>query len=123
MIVRKQLERDLTLVVEQVKRLDGTSGRDEHEVEPGAAVFDEVDMVQVDQRRQIGRLTRERLVERAQRLTAALARIDAGSYGVCSDCGDAIHPGRLRALPEADACVPCQERREAPLGIRRARAA
>jgi RNA polymerase-binding transcription factor DksA len=37
----------------------------------------------------------------------ALARIAQGSYGRCSDCGDAINPQRLEALPEAVHCMSC----------------
>jgi DnaK suppressor protein len=46
--------------------------------------------------------------EREQRLRAALEAIEAGTYGVCVDCGAEIPEGRLRALPDAVRCVPCQ---------------
>lgn len=42
-----------------------------------------------------------------QQICAALARIDAGTYGVCASCGEAIKPARLEALPEAVTCVSC----------------
>lgn len=41
---------------------------------------------------------------------AAIARWDAGSYGICIDCGEPIPAGRLEARPFADRCVPCAER-------------
>ena len=47
-----------------------------------------------------------RQAERA-RLRAALARIDAGDYGFCDDCGEEIAPGRLRFDPAATRCVDC----------------
>lgn len=37
----------------------------------------------------------------------ALARIAAGSYGVCADCDEPIPAARLAALPVADRCVAC----------------
>ena len=46
--------------------------------------------------------------EREARLRAALAAIDAGTYGICVDCGAEIPEGRLRALPDSVRCVPCQ---------------
>ena len=46
--------------------------------------------------------------EREARLKAALEAIDAGTYGICVDCGEEISEGRLRALPDAVRCVPCQ---------------
>jgi DnaK suppressor protein len=35
-----------------------------------------------------------------------------GEYGVCAECGTAISPTRLRAIPDATTCVACQERLE-----------
>ena len=37
----------------------------------------------------------------------ALARLDAGTYGVCQRCGKAINPRRLEALPYVTLCVDC----------------
>jgi DnaK suppressor protein len=45
-------------------------------------------------------------------IDAALARIDAGSYGLCTDCGAAIAAARLQASPEAWRCLSCQEKAE-----------
>ena len=41
-----------------------------------------------------------------------LARIDAGSYGVCESCGQAIGKARLMAFPRAVLCVSCKQREE-----------
>lgn len=41
-------------------------------------------------------------------IDAALARLDAGTYGVCLRCGSAIAPRRLEALPWAAHCIACQ---------------
>lgn len=38
---------------------------------------------------------------------AALARIDAGTYGVCQRCGKSIRKERLDALPDTPFCVEC----------------
>jgi DnaK suppressor protein len=40
---------------------------------------------------------------------SALRRIVEGSFGVCLECGDDIHPRRLLAIPWAALCVHCQE--------------
>ena len=45
-------------------------------------------------------------------LDDALARLETGEYGLCEDCGEPINPERLRALPRARRCVPCQQTRE-----------
>jgi len=41
---------------------------------------------------------------------AALARVAAGTYGTCEDCGRAIAPGRLEARPAARRCIDCAQR-------------
>ena len=45
-------------------------------------------------------------------IQAALARIDAGTYGICETCGETISAARLTAMPTARRCVSCQERLE-----------
>lgn len=47
-----------------------------------------------------------------QMIDAALARLDAGEYGVCVDCELDIDPKRLRVLPFAVLCTDCATRRE-----------
>ena len=44
-----------------------------------------------------------------QDIRAALARIGEGNYGSCVDCGEAINPERLEALPETTHCVSCAD--------------
>ena len=45
-------------------------------------------------------------------IDAALARIEAGEYGVCRDCGGDIDPRRLSALQYALLCTECASQRE-----------
>ena len=43
----------------------------------------------------------------AQHVRSALARIAAGTYGTCTNCGEAIARARLEAQPTATACIAC----------------
>lgn len=43
---------------------------------------------------------------------AALARLEAGGYGICEACGKAIGDARLEALPTARLCIEDQARVE-----------
>lgn len=45
-------------------------------------------------------------------IDAALKRIEAGTYGVCIDCGVDIPAARLHAAPETPRCIACQEKFE-----------
>lgn len=42
----------------------------------------------------------------------AVARVDAGTYGVCESCQRPIGKDRLRAFPRATLCVTCKQREE-----------
>ena len=45
-------------------------------------------------------------------IEAALQRIEAGTYGICTNCGKQIPEERLEALPWATLCIDCQRQRE-----------
>lgn len=53
-------------------------------------------------------LRRGALSERVE-VDAALARVDAGTYGICVACGRPIAPGRLEVRPMATRCIACAE--------------
>jgi len=83
------------------------------------------EVVELDQTR-VGRLSRmdamqaqamsvetgRRRRQQLQEIDAALARIKAGEYGDCYECGEIIHPGRLEANPAATLCIKCAEASE-----------
>jgi len=46
-------------------------------------------------------------------LDATRGRLEAGTYGVCIDCGDEIAPSRLEVYPTAERCIACQSGYEA----------
>lgn len=46
------------------------------------------------------------------RIDAALEKIDAETFGLCETCGKKISKARLKAVPYAELCVPCQEKQE-----------
>jgi RNA polymerase-binding protein DksA len=45
-------------------------------------------------------------------IDAALARIEAGTYGRCQNCAREISPERLEAIPWATLCLDCKRREE-----------
>jgi RNA polymerase-binding transcription factor DksA len=55
----------------------------------------------------------EVIAAQRDRVSRALERLDAGSYGQCVDCGNPMPEERLDAKPDAERCVPCQQRFEA----------
>src|ERR1043165_227313 len=48
-----------------------------------------------------------------QAIEEALRRIDAGTYGVCRDCGEPIAAPRLNPTPGPRVCIPCKKKQSA----------
>jgi DnaK suppressor protein len=48
-------------------------------------------------------------VAEMEEIRRALTRIEAGTYGECDRCGDAIDPRRLEAVPGTDVCIACAD--------------
>jgi len=59
--------------------------------------------------------------ETLRKIDEALLRLSEGTYGVCSECDDAISEARLKALPFASLCRDCQEQAEDAAAERNAR--
>jgi DnaK suppressor protein len=100
--------------VERIRHMGGaaTSVQTMGAVGDTSQLADEVDVIQVNEDREMNFATRSLLVERANRLAEALERLRGGDYGTCQECGEAIAPARLKAMPEVTTCVGCQDRLE-----------
>jgi DnaK suppressor protein len=86
--------------------LTGGSDREEILIENAAEDFDRLQQ-QLNREVAIRNLDREsKLLKEVQ---AALNRVEEGTFGVCMRCEEEIPEKRLRALPWAAYCVPCQE--------------
>jgi DnaK suppressor protein len=86
--------------------LNGSSDREEILIENAAEEFDRLQQ-QMNREVAIRNLDREsKLLKEVQ---AAMARIDEETFGTCLRCEEAIPEKRLKALPWAAYCVPCQE--------------
>lgn len=106
--VRSRLERRRREILEAARRAATAVDelrRAEHDPEPTEVAQSEqlqYDLTQVGEaeQREIGRID------------AAIARLEAGAYGVCRTCGEPIDPNRLATLPSALDCADCSSLRE-----------
>jgi DnaK suppressor protein len=107
-VVKHDLQRRRRVILETSRRADAEidslrSAERDPEFEEGAQSEHE-------------QFTLSRLSEVQRReilqIDAALARIDAGEYGVCRDCGSDIDARRLKALPYAVLCTECASQHE-----------
>ncbi len=112
--IKQRLESELNHTMSRIRQLGGAVVLEEF---PGALgdytpLADEVDVIRLNEDREMSFATRSLLVERANKLAEALERLRGGEYGLCEECGEPIAPARLRAMPEVTRCVRCQDRVE-----------
>ncbi|MEV6581058.1 TraR/DksA family transcriptional regulator [Streptomyces sp. NPDC051582] len=50
--------------------------------------------------------------EMLEQTERALERLDAGTYGLCENCGKPIGKARMQAFPRATLCVDCKQKQE-----------
>jgi len=108
--VGTRIEQDLHAALSRLRQLGGAVAIMDLQATIGdsAPFADHLDQVQLSTTRDIGLATRELLQERANRLSAALDRLNEGAYGLCVECAESIAPARLEAVPEVETCVRCQ---------------
>ena len=70
---------------------------------------DELDRIQQAGDRDYAISNLERNSSRLREVRTALRSFDAGTFGICVDCGENINPKRLAAVPWASSCIACQE--------------
>lgn len=84
---------------ESLSDVSGENNYRDHMADQGSATFArELEMSLED-------IARENVV----RIDAALGRMAAGEYGVCTRCGAPIPAERLEAMPDAELCIECKE--------------
>jgi RNA polymerase-binding transcription factor DksA len=112
--IQERLEKELWGVMSRLRRMDGAVALEEMPgvIGDNSPFADEVDEIQANEGREIGFATRTLLVERVHKLRTALDHLRDGDYGTCVECGEPIAPARLRAMPEVETCVRCQDRIE-----------
>jgi RNA polymerase-binding transcription factor DksA len=81
------------------------------EMGPGDSQFDEEtggegDAMSIERERDLAMSAQARLA--IDDIDRALAKIDAGTYGICERCHQPIMKARLKALPHASLCVQCK---------------
>lgn len=104
---RKTLESLREQVARELRQRSGI------EVEHNADPMDQI-LSLIDRESRLNYL--ENLAARYRAVTQALARINRGEYGICQECDEPIPARRLEAIPWAECCVACQERREREMG-------
>ena len=70
---------------------------------------DQLDEIEAASQRTLAICNLDRDYNQLRNVRAALRRIEEGSFGICQQCDEEIHPKRLAAVPWAQFCTRCQE--------------
>lgn len=111
---KKDLDKFKALLLEEraniLNHLVELEGVSESELDQGGG--DSVDLAAME----ITQSSIQKLGNREKKLMdkidKALAKIEAGDYGVCENCGEDISHGRLEARPVAQLCIDCKTEQE-----------
>ncbi len=108
---KQQLLAQRASLLEQLANLrGGMVGRAEASAEHFGRPEDSTAQVSTERELEFALDARES--DELNQVASALGRIEAGTYGLCIDCGVEIPAARLHAAPEAARCIACQEKAE-----------
>ncbi len=106
-ILRSRLESEQKRLVEELEQLlASASPTDERrEGSPfGKREEEATETLELEKRTVLEKRIKEQLAD----VGHALLKFDEGTYGLCDNCGQAIDPARLEALPQASLCMKCK---------------
>lgn len=110
---RRDVQRYRTLLEEQLTALLGQGEKAVHEmVVDGEEIPDPNDRATVEEERNWSLRLRDRDRRLMGKIQQALARLETGTFGICTSCGRAIGEARLRARPVTDLCIACKTEAE-----------
>lgn len=78
----------------------------------GGAFPDPADRATMESERNLTLRIRDRERKLRNKIEEALARIEAGTFGICEDCGEEISFARLDARPVTTLCINCKSEQE-----------
>ena len=81
--------------------------------DPSANGKDSGDLAMANERHETTAREIERALTKIGDIDAALARLAAGTYGVCDSCSRPVSAARLKALPTTLHCISCARAVEA----------
>lgn len=97
---REQLEKQLSTIEENSfaatqSDISGEVAFDDETADAGTATFERERDLSIE----------NNVRDLMQKIDRALARMDAGRFGICDRCGKPIEKARVRALPYVDLCI------------------
>lgn len=111
--LKKKLQQEKEDIVKQLKQVTHETSFDKNKVQTkweNLGDKDEDNAMEVADYQDNVSLERN-LENNLEKIDIALARIGAGTYGQCAQCGQQIEEERLLACPEAVKCMECTNKK------------
>ncbi len=94
--------------LENSKQIDAPgTGYSNHQADDATMVYDQT----------VDASTFNSVKNRLRQIEESIARHEAGTYGICENCGNEIDIARLEALPYTSLCMRCAEVRDYRAGM------
>jgi len=101
-------ERAILEQLENAKQIDAPgTGYSNHQADDATMVYDQT----------VNASAFNSVKNRLREIEESIARHEAGTYGICDNCGDEIDIARLEALPYTSLCMRCAELRDFRAGM------
>lgn len=109
---KQDFENLLERMREELLSAEASGEETERTVELDQSRFGRLARMDALQAQAMSRETGRRRRAKLRQIDAALQRIADGEFGDCSECGEPISEGRLRADPTLLTCIACASKRE-----------
>ncbi len=111
---KAELKKFRTLLEQKRAELSSSTARKAHwENMESTRHGDFVDQASNDNEVHVNLRLRQTDAKLLRAIDSALSRIENGTYGICTMCGDEISQVRLQAVPWTSLCIACKEKKTA----------
>ena len=103
--LRQRLETERERLQGELDEMLSSSAGEEREGSPfGKREEEATETFELEKRLSLERRNKSQMAD----IDLALAKYEDGTYGLCDNCGTAIDPERLEAVPQATLCMDCK---------------
>ncbi len=106
-MLRSRLKNERGRLIEELEQLQARANTIEERREGspfGKMAEEAAETLELERRSALEKRVREQLAG----VEHALHKFEEATYGLCDNCGQAIDPERLEALPQASLCINCK---------------
>ena len=109
---KNEVESFRNLLTQRIMELRSEAGQTVEDMDEDENFPDPTDRAALESNRNSVLRIRDRERKLIVKMQEALQRLEAGDFGVCEECGEAIGVERLKARPVTTLCIECKSNQE-----------